>query len=152
LVSSFKEKEIKEFSSLLEDAPALCLLNISNNTNPLLNILEYKRSKNEGTIESKDLNNISCEKFRLKSREFEYCILFDTISTCQNKEKFLKACYHSLENFAFIIIIEPKLNNNINEIIGLLDICEFRVANNIDIFENYNLIMAKKLHMWGNGL
>ena len=152
MVSSFKEKEIKEFSSLLEDAPALYLLNISNNTNPLLNILEDKISKNEGTIESKDLNNISCEKFRLKSREFEYCILFDTISTCQNKEKFLKACYHSLENSAFIIIIEPKLNNNINEIIGLLDICEFRVANNIDIFERYNLIMAKKLHMWGNGL
>ena len=152
MVSSFKEKEIKEFSSLLEDAPALCLLNISNNTNPLLNILEYKISKNEGTIESKDLNNISCEKFRLKSREFEYCILFDTISTCQNKEKFLKACYHSLENSAFIIIIELKLSNNISEIIELLDICEFRVANNIDIFENYNLIMAKKLHMWGNGL
>jgi len=152
LESNFTEKEIKEFSSLLEDAPALCLLNIFNNTNPILDILENKISKNEGTLDLKDINNISCEKFRLKSREFEYCILFDTISMCTNKEKFIQACYHSLENSAFIIVIEPKSNNNISEIIELLDVCEFRVANNIDIFKKYNLIMAKKLHMWGNGL
>jgi len=152
LESKFTSKEIEQFSSLLEDAPALCLLDISNGINPLLNILEDKIKTNEGTLESKDINNISCEKFRLKSREFEYCILFDTIFTCQNKEKFLKACYHSLENSAFIIIIEPKSSNNISEVIELLDLCEFRVGNNIDIFEEYNLIMAKKLHMWGNGL
>ena len=150
--SNFKQKELKEFSSLLEDAPALCLLNISNGVNPFLSILEDKISKNDGTIESRDLNNISCDKFRLKSREFEYCILFDTISLCEDKEKFIKTCYHSLENSAFIIIIEPKSSNNISEVIELLDLCEFRVANNIDIFDDYNLIMAKKLHMWGNGL
>jgi len=152
LGSNFKVKEIEEFSSLLEDAPALCLLNIANGVNPLINILEEKINKNEGTLESKDLNNITCEKFRLRSREFEYCILFDTITSCQEKEKFIKACYRSLENSAFIIVIEPKQSNNISEVIELLDLCEFRVASNIDIFDDYNLIMAKKLHMWGNGL
>ena len=150
--SNFSKKELEQFSSLLEDAPALCLLNISNGINPLIHILDDKVLKNDGTIESKDLNNISCDRFRLKSREFEYCILFDTINNCKEKEKFIKTCYKSLENSAFIILLEPKINNNINEIIELLDLCEFRVASNIDIFNDYNLIMAKKLHMWGNGL
>ena len=150
--SKFINKEVEEFSSLLEDAPALCLLNIFNKSNPLTHILENKINKNDGTMISKDLSNINCNQFRLKTREFEYAILFDIIKNCTNKEKFIKAVYHSLENSAFIIIIEPKSNNNISEIIELLDICEFRVANNIDIFEDYNLIMAKKLHMWGNGL
>ena len=34
----------------------------------------------------------------------------------------------------------------------LLENNEFRAANFIDIFPNYDLVMAKKMHMWGNGL
>ena len=152
MVSKFNTKEIEQFTSLLEDAPALCLLNISNGVNPLLDILESKISLNDGTMVSKELSEISCDRFRLRTREFEYCILFDIINNCNDNDKFIKACYHSLENSAFIIIVEPKTANNISQIIELLDVCEFRVGNNIDIFEDYNLIMAKKLHMWGNGL
>jgi len=152
LESKFTNKELEQFSSLLEDAPALCLLNISNGINPLEEVLNDKIAKNDGSIVTKKLDDISCQRFRLKTREFEYCVLYDMIESCSDINKFIKACYHSLENSAFIIIIEPKSNNNISDIIELLDICEFRVANNIDIFEDYNLIMAKKLHMWGNGL
>ena len=34
----------------------------------------------------------------------------------------------------------------------ILEDFEFRVANYIDLVEGYDLIMAKKMHMWGNGL
>ena len=29
---------------------------------------------------------------------------------------------------------------------------EFRAHNEIDLLEGYDLVMAKKMHMWGNGL
>ncbi|MDQ1245442.1 MAG: hypothetical protein QG565_1783, partial [Campylobacterota bacterium] len=34
----------------------------------------------------------------------------------------------------------------------LLEEFEFRAPNEIDIVEGYDLIIAKKMHMWGNGL
>jgi hypothetical protein len=33
-----------------------------------------------------------------------------------------------------------------------LELFEFRSANNIDIIKDYDLVIAKKMHMWGNGL
>jgi hypothetical protein len=35
---------------------------------------------------------------------------------------------------------------------ALLEEFEFRAINDIEIFDDYNLVMAKKMHMWGNGL
>jgi len=34
----------------------------------------------------------------------------------------------------------------------MLEEFEFRAANDIDVVEGYDLVMAKKMHMWGNGL
>jgi hypothetical protein len=34
----------------------------------------------------------------------------------------------------------------------ILEDHEFRAPNEIDIMEGYDLIMAKKMHMWGAGL
>ena len=40
----------------------------------------------------------------------------------------------------------------IDEMLELLETFEFRAANQIDILQEYDLVMAKKMHMWGNGL
>jgi hypothetical protein len=34
----------------------------------------------------------------------------------------------------------------------LLEEFEFRAPNYIDVLDEYDLVMAKKMHMWGNGL
>ena len=34
----------------------------------------------------------------------------------------------------------------------MLEEFEFRSSNEIDVLPEYDLVMAKKLHMWGNGL
>ena len=34
----------------------------------------------------------------------------------------------------------------------LLERFEFRSPNEIDILPEYDLVMARKMHMWGNGL
>lgn len=150
--SSITKKEYEQFVSLFEQTPSLCLLHIQNSCPFLNKTLEELKNKNDGILINKELKDINCDRFRLKTREFEFVILSNSFSACTNKKQFLSSCYHSLENSAYIIIIEDKNKNNTQEIIELLDEVEFRVANSIDIFENYNLIMAKKLHMWGNGL
>lgn len=64
----------------------------------------------------------------------------------------LKLAYQTLANSANIIILEKKGTTDIASTKALLEELEFRSANEIDILENYDLIMAKKMHMWGNGL
>ena len=53
---------------------------------------------------------------------------------------------------SYIIILEPKGLMDISNVKEMLYEHEFRAANEIDIIQGYDLIMAKKMHMWGNGL
>ena len=147
-----KYKELLEFNSLIQDSPSLALLQVGEGIDKITSSLQFIATRNSGTIDTKLSDDINCEKFRLTSREYEYAILINSLNICEDKKKFLDVVYHALENSAQIILIEDKNNSNISEMIKLLDEANYRAANDIDIFEDYNLVMAKKLHMWGNGL
>ncbi|MGE4473477.1 MAG: hypothetical protein AB7D20_11805, partial [Sulfuricurvum sp.] len=59
----------------------------------------------------------------------------------------------SLENSAEVIIIQSNGAIETSEIEALLEKAEFRAANTIsDLIAGYDVIVAKKMHMWGNGL
>lgn len=89
---------------------------------------------------------------RLKPREFDMVILKDSFWCADNKKDILKQIYSSLANGAYIVLLEKKSLLNIYEIKELLQEYEYRAANEIDMLDGYDLIIAKKLHMWGNGL
>ena len=114
-----------------------------------LRFIKLNRSEFENNKEFIDETSV---KLRTSTREFEYIILSDILSYCPNKHKVLKQMYKALENSANIIILEKKSNNNLEEIKQLLDKCHFVAINNIELFQNYNLITAKKMHMWDAGL
>jgi len=48
--------------------------------------------------------------------------------------------------------MEKKGVMDVEKIKELLEEFEFRAVNDIDIVQGYDLVMAKKMHMWGNGL
>jgi hypothetical protein len=81
------------------------------------------------------------------SREYEYVIAKDIPTDI----KLLKLLYRSMENSAEIIMLH-KSNHDLN-IEELLESCEFRTPNTIyGIYKDLEITVAKKLHMWGNGL
>ena len=79
-------------------------------------------------------------------------ILKDIFYKYQNKEMLLKIAYTSLANAADIVIMEKKGLLDIPLLKQMLEDFEFRAANEIDIVDGYDLVMAKKMHMWGAGL
>ena len=111
---------------------------------------------NEIALQNQDkLTNIIFENeknLRLNSREYEYIILSDILSSSANRYKIMKTIYKALENSANIIILDKKSNNSLEEIKLLLDKTSFVAINDIELFEKYYLITAKKLHIWGSGL
>jgi hypothetical protein len=98
--------------------------------------------------EIKSLHN----PFRALPRNHDVVVLKDIFSRHQNKELLLRIAYTTLANTAEIVIVEPKGILDIEATKLLLEKFEFRVPNAMDILDGYDVLTAKKMHMWGNGL
>jgi hypothetical protein len=48
--------------------------------------------------------------------------------------------------------MQEKGTMDISAMKEMLERHEYRAANAIDVLPEYDLVMAKKMHMWGNGL
>ena len=146
------EKKLSLFKELFADYINIAILHIDNSLGLVDTALEEVRKKNEGNIKYIPFVDESSAKLRATAREYEYIILGDILSYCPNRDKILKLMYKAIENSGNIIILEKKSNNNQEEILTLLDDLGFMASNNIDLFEEYHLFTAKKMHHWGNGL
>jgi hypothetical protein len=86
-------------------------------------------------------------------RDYAAVIVQDVLHMHESPLKFLQLVYRTLLNATEIIIIQKHGSMNISEIESLLDQSEFRATNTImDLIDGYEVIVAKKMHMWGNGL
>ncbi len=92
------------------------------------------------------------EPFRALPRDHDIVVIKDILHAHQNQKMILKLAYTTLANTANIIIMEKKGVMDIEALKAMLEEHEFRAPNEIDIIEGYDLVMAKKMHMWGNGL
>jgi hypothetical protein len=86
-------------------------------------------------------------------RDYSAVIVQDVLHFHESPLKFLQLIYRTLLNATEIIIIQKNGSMSIHEIEDLLEKTEFRATNTImDLIEGYEVIVAKKMHMWGNGL
>ena len=90
--------------------------------------------------------------FRALPRDNDMVIFKDTLWQHNNPELLLKITYRTLANTANVIIMQKKGTMDIEVTKAMLEKLEFRAANEIDILDEFDLVMAKKMHMWGNGL
>ena len=90
--------------------------------------------------------------FRAPARSNDMVIFKDVFHAHKNQKMILKIAYTSLANTADIIIMEKKGVMNVQAMKDMLEEFEFRAANDIDVLPDYDLVIAKKMHMWGNGL
>jgi len=144
-------KELELFRSLFDNSPNLAILNINNSCDEVRDELEKITSLSSGEFTLKEFSDIDLKTFRCKDRNFEYAVLSDCLEHIENQDRFISSIYHSLENSAFIILLQKKESMSVEIMKELLDKNNFRAINDIDIFSKYHLVMGKKLHMWGAG-
>ncbi len=92
------------------------------------------------------------QPFRAIPRDNDMVILKDIFHLHENQKMILKIAYTTLANTANIIIMQKKGTMDIEAMKNILEEFEFRAPNSIDLLPNYDLVIAKKMHMWGNGL
>ena len=90
--------------------------------------------------------------FRALPRNSDIVVLKDILDIHENPKLLLKTTYTTLANAAYVIVMQKKGTMDIWAMKELLEEHEFRSPNEIDVLPEYDLIMAKKMHMWGNGL
>lgn len=146
------QKELNLFKDLFSPYENIAILHINNGLDFLNPVINEVATSLHGNCDYKEFTDESSARLRASARDYEYIILSDILTHCQNKNKIIKLMYKALENSANIIILEKISHNNIDEIKKLLDESSFVAINHIDLFEEYVIITAKKLHMWGSGL
>ncbi|MBD3806791.1 hypothetical protein [Sulfuricurvum sp.] len=86
-------------------------------------------------------------------RDYASVIVQDVLHLHESPRKFLELIYRTLLNASEIIIVQKKGSKVISEVEELLDQTEFRAINTmIDLIDGHEVIVGKKMHMWGNGL
>jgi len=92
------------------------------------------------------------QPFRALPRDNDIVIFKDIQNLHKNFEQLVKIAYTTLANTADIVVMQKKASMDVEATKELLERREFRAANAIDVLPDYDLVMAKKMHMWGNGL
>jgi hypothetical protein len=140
----------------LADETTTALADILKSVGGTLNLVYY--CEDEAGLQ-KEFINVNVQKipnfslpFRALPREHDMVILKDIFHLHKNQKQMLKIVYTTLANTANVIIMEKKGVMDVEAIKNLLESNEFRAPNGIEVLEGYDLVMAKKMHMWGNGL
>ncbi len=145
--------QLELFQTIFQDSPNLAVLHLDNDMQIIKPIIKNLVEKNEGTLNYQNFKDSGgCARFKSKTRDYEYAILSDILQHCEYQEKMLKLVYHSLENSSQIIVLCNKEDIELSTIKKLLDKSNFLAINDIDLFEQYHLVVAKKMHMWDAGL
>lgn len=90
--------------------------------------------------------------FRALPRDNDTVVFKDIFHLHEKPEILLKTAYTTLANTAEVIIMQEKGTMDVQAMLDILEAYEFRTPNYIDISDQYDLVIAKKMHMWGNGL
>ena len=122
----------------------------------VLNLVIYKEEEQNLSDKYPDANiqyikNFK-QPFRALPRTNDIVVFKNLFHLHENQKGILKIAYATLANAANIVIMQKKGTMDIQATLDILEEFEFRSANYIDVLEEYDLVMAKKLHMWGNGL
>ncbi len=165
----FQKKEYKQFLELFHPQPGYRLLEATTHADALTQLLidllepyggrlslsmfpgEHQHFEVSEHLKPHTVSDFS-KPFKAMPRDNDIVILHNVLHRHTFPERILKACYTTLANAGEIIITAPKGEMDIEKMYEDLEKMEYRAANQIDIFEAYDLVMAKKMHMWGNGL
>ena len=142
------KKALDEFASIFSLTPSISILDLNINNNDITNKLNNLVEPVEGNITTVNTNIVK-DCFRsIKRSNYDYGVVSNAFINSDDTQNLFKLVANGIRDSGHILIIEEK-SKDLNEIYELLEKYDFGAISQIDIFENSNLIIGKKLHMWG---
>ena len=141
-------KEIEEFSSLFRLTPSSSILDLNSDFSTISNTLNNLVLSYNGSVTTVQPASIKELRVKIKRSNYDYGVICNTILDYEDQNHLMKIITLGIRDSGYIIILEDK-EKPLDVIYELLEEFDFGAVNSIDIFEKYNLIIGKKLHMWG---
>ena len=146
---------LTKFLQLFNPRPGNHYLHVCKKNNNISLALEELLKKVDGQLNielytADDLLN--AKPFKALPRDNDAVIFQDIYSQHSNQDGILKIAYRTLANTAEIVIMEKSGVLDVEVLKTTLEKNEFRTPNQIEVLDGYDIIVAKKMHMWGNGL
>jgi len=159
---------LEKFRNLFNPLPGNHYLQVTTEVDATTELMSEFMKSVEGEFslvvysEKEDLQKIEDAKlqhyktfdkpFRAIPRDHDIVVFKDILHLHKYPKVILKTAYTTLANAADIVIMQKKGTMDIQGTIETLDAFEFRSANYIDLMPEFDIVVAKKMHMWGNGL
>jgi len=122
--------------------------------NGTLEVAQYPGAHIQSGAPNIKIRNIESfdKPFRALPRSFDAIVFQDFYHLHTKQERIIQLAYNALANTADMIIMQRRGEMDIEAMLMLLEKSEFRAGNALDILQEYDIVMGKKMHMWGNGL
>jgi ERCC4-type nuclease len=136
------------------DAVASALVQILLPFGGTLDVHRYPgehQTVSESNIVTHDVNSFS-SVFRALPRSYDIVVFQDFYHLHHAPERMIKTAYTALANTGDIVIMQEKGTMDVAAMLEMLERMEYRAGNVIEVLDDYDLVKAKKMHMWGNGL
>jgi hypothetical protein len=169
-MKKLESKRIEQLLSIIPEHPATRIMYITQNDLQLSDLLAsfvkkrdyefllnvtddifYEEVKDRYEDESTTVKKMKFEQRRYVSMAKQYDYIFVSATVPENlQEQFAKTIHSHIKNAGNIILFLPKNNLMILDSWQRTFVENYFVAtNNIDIFENYEILISKKMHGWG---
>lgn len=171
-MKNLESKAIEQLLTIIPNHPSNALMEFSNGDEALstaikkvckkkdytyqLNFVDeelYKRNQplfeEEGICSVK---RIKWEQRRYASMALQYYVVFvSAIVPEEHKEKFLSNVLHHIKTSGHIVFFLPKNDYKaVDDLWRLLEEKLFVSISTLDVSENYEILIAKRMHGWGN--
>jgi len=159
---------MQQFLELFNPYPGNQFLLLTTHSDAIATALAEMLEKVDGTLslhcfpgehEALDAKNVKRHDIadfksspRALPRSNDMVILQDVYHLHENPERIMKQMYATLANTGDIVIMQRRGTMDFEKMLEMLEAFEFRAGNAIDCHSDYDLVMGKKMHMWGNGL
>ena len=141
-------KELEEFLCLFDVTPNVSVLDLNIQCDDITKTLNSLVSPFDGTVTTINTNILNELKIKIRKSNYDYGVISNSILDSTDNETLMKIITGGIRDSGHIIILEKK-DKDLEEIYNLLEEYDYGAISSIDIFEEYSLIMGKKLHMWG---
>ncbi len=141
-------KEIEEFSCLFDLTPNINILDLNSDAANITKALNDFVNPFDGTITTVRTSILNKLRSKIKRSNYDYGVICNIIASSSDKKSLMNIISMAIRDSGHIIILEKK-DKELTDIYNLLEEFDYGALSTIDIFDKYNLIMGKKLHMWG---
>lgn len=141
-------KEIQEFLQLFVITPNIDILDLNNDCHYISEALNTLVKPFDGkvvTIKTQIINEL---KVKIKKSSYEYGVISNSILDSEDKHTLMRIITAAIRDSGYIVILEEK-EKSLEEIYQLLEEFDYGAVSSVDIFEKFNLVIGKKMHMWG---